>query len=222
MNGIQVAIWVLALLSLLVISYWILRRIGRRSGVSDQDLVCTLPGDDLLENPNLIADRATLIDASADQVWPWLIQIGKDRAGWYMPRWVEFLLPKRWRGAREIISQFQAIHIGDIIPDYGPGNGTFKVAVLRSPHTLVYFSVRLPSAGWGWVDKNDPRQKDALKLSWVLLLEEKSSGQCRFYIRLRAYFPGRNMTWISLFGGLVDYLTIVLLFAGIKDRLRNE
>jgi hypothetical protein len=222
MNGIRVAIWVLGLLSLLEISYWILRRIGRRSGVSDQDLVCALPGDDLLENPNLIADRATLIDASADRVWPWLIQFGKGRAGWYMPRWVEFLLPKRWRGAREIIPKFQVMQIGDIIPDYGPGNGAFKVAVLRSPYTLVYYSVRLPSAGWGWVDERDPRQKDAIKLSWALLLEEKSSEQYRFYIRLRANLPSRNMTWINLFGGLVDYLTIVLLFAGLKERVQNE
>jgi hypothetical protein len=219
MSWIWFVIWVPPLLFLVFLIYWILRRISRRSGVSDQDLVCVLPGDDFLENPNFIADRATLIDASADRVWPWLIQFGKDRAGWYMPRWVEILMSKRWRGSREIIPQYQDLHVGDIIPDYGPGKGTFKVAVLNPPYTLVYYSVRLPIAGWAWVNENDPREKDALKLSWALLLEETPNGHCRLLIRLRAYFPGRNTIWISLFGGFVDYLTSVLLFAGLKERV---
>ena len=45
-----------------------------------------LPGDDLV-SADVTMDRAFTLDASSSTVWPWLVQIGKDRAGWYLPEW---------------------------------------------------------------------------------------------------------------------------------------
>jgi hypothetical protein len=43
----------------------------------------SLPGDDLVSDPLCSATHAITIQASADQVWPWLAQMGAGRAGWY-------------------------------------------------------------------------------------------------------------------------------------------
>jgi hypothetical protein len=62
-----------------------LLRLARRSGVSNADVERALPGDELIADPETQIDRATMISAPASQVWPWLVQLGKGRASWYMP-----------------------------------------------------------------------------------------------------------------------------------------
>ena len=53
----------------------------------------TLPGDDLVDPADVVMDRAFSLPAPPDTVWPWLVQLGKRRAGWYLPRWVDRVLP---------------------------------------------------------------------------------------------------------------------------------
>ena len=50
-----------------------------------------LPGDDLVD-ANVVMDRATTLPGTAEDVWPWLVQLGKGRAGWYLPRRAERLV----------------------------------------------------------------------------------------------------------------------------------
>jgi hypothetical protein len=42
-----------------------------------------MPGDDIVPQANLIATRAITINTPASHVWPWLVQMGYRRAGWY-------------------------------------------------------------------------------------------------------------------------------------------
>ena len=51
-----------------------------RWGTTDQDSDEPLPGDDLIQSPNLAATRAVTVRASADQVWPWIARWGKGEA----------------------------------------------------------------------------------------------------------------------------------------------
>jgi len=54
----------------------------------------TRPGDRLIEPADVVMDRAFTVDAPAEAVWPWLVQLGKNRAGWYLPRGVERFVPR--------------------------------------------------------------------------------------------------------------------------------
>lgn len=203
-------------------SYLLLERIGRRSGVTEADIIRRLPGDDLVQQPVLLADRSTIIEAPVEQIWPWLVQLGKERGGWYFPSAIERFLPQTARGAQSILLQFQSLAVGDVVPDYGPGSGTFKVIALEAPHVLVYYSVRQPSAGWTWPEVDDPLPAGVLVLSWALILDELDEGQSNLHIRLRANPPGGRMSPLMLLlGGFFDYLTIVLLFRGLKERLSS-
>lgn len=75
------------------------------------------PGDDLIAPADVTMNRAFTLDAPPATVWPWLVQLGKARAGWYLPRSIERFLPPRRRAARGILPQWQSLALGDVIPD---------------------------------------------------------------------------------------------------------
>ena len=52
-----------------------------RWGATDEELSEKLPGDELVEHPNVSATHAITIDAPVEEVWPWLVQMGGDRGG---------------------------------------------------------------------------------------------------------------------------------------------
>ena len=198
-------------------------RVARRSGVTDVDLTRHLPGDNLIEEPQLVMDRAAIFQAPAETMWPWLVQLGKDRGGWYVPAWLErFTGRTQLSGIHRIEDQFQRLATGDFVPDYGPGTPLFKVITFEPTRCLVYLSIRQPSANWTWPQPEIPSPTNVLALSWMLLLEETVPGQSRFYIRLRGKRQGQRASLgLFLIAGWIDYLTIALLFAGLKQRLRD-
>src|SRR6266700_2137348 len=73
----------------------LLRRLGRRWGATDDEVHRPLPGDALLPHPMVETTHAITIQASAAEVWPWLMQMGMDRGGWYSdPEWWDSLAEK--------------------------------------------------------------------------------------------------------------------------------
>src|SRR6478609_1431841 len=76
-------------------------------------------GDAIVAEPNVVMDRAFTVPAAPEQVWPWLVQLGKKRAGWYLPASIERLLPPSRRALRRIDLAWQHLAEGDVIPDYG-------------------------------------------------------------------------------------------------------
>jgi hypothetical protein len=63
-----------------------------RWGATDDELRKTWPGDELVEHPGHCT-RAITIHASATSIWPWILQIGQDRGGFYSYTWLENLAP---------------------------------------------------------------------------------------------------------------------------------
>lgn len=98
-------------------------------------------------------NRAFTVPAAPAQVWPWIVQLGKQRAGWYLTRSVERFMPPRRRAIRSIDPRWQTLVIGDVIPDYGGSHETFTVAEIQAPHVLVYRS-----------------QRGATNLTWLIVL----------------------------------------------------
>jgi len=60
-------------------------------GATPDEVDATLPGDELVDGRGPRTTRALTIDASPAAVWPWLAQIGEDRAGFYSYAWLERL-----------------------------------------------------------------------------------------------------------------------------------
>ena len=57
----------------------VVRRWQLRWGATDEEVDATLDGDDLIPNPDLMATRAITVHAPAEQVWPWIAQLGQGR-----------------------------------------------------------------------------------------------------------------------------------------------
>lgn len=161
-----------------------------------------LPGDKLVPDPDVVMDRAFDLPAPPATVWPWFVQLGKQRAGWYLPRTIERLVPLRRRGLRRIEPRWQQLSVGDVIPDWGGHDETFTVAVLDPPHALVHRSTR-----------------GRIELSWAIVLSPGPTGT-RAHLRLR--LGGVRRARLAEYGGgAIDLLTIAGLAAGLRERVRS-
>ena len=185
-----------------------------------QEIAAALPGDNLVD-ANVVMDRATTLPGTAEDLWPWLVQLGKRRAGWYFPRTVERLLPPGGRALRHLEPTYSGLATGDRVPDWGPGEPEFEVALLDPPHALVYRSLRQRSRGHRW-PVADPPPADTLDLSWALVSHDVGEG-VRLHLRLRVRTTrGWTVPVARFAGGAIDALTVRLLFAGLRERLARN
>jgi hypothetical protein len=160
-------------------------------------------GDDLVSPADIVMDRAFTVDASAELVWPWLLQLGKRRAGWYLPRSMERIVPPSRRAVRAIDPSWQRLAVGDVIPDYGGRDETFEVAEISAPTCLVYRSRR------GRTD-----------LTWSITLDSGEHQQTRVFLRLRMA-PVRHRRIAATGGELLDLLTVAGMAAGLRERVAD-
>jgi|HubBroStandDraft_6_1064221.scaffolds.fasta_scaffold1334223_1 hypothetical protein len=52
-------------------------------GATTEEIRRSMPGDDLVANPNFVATRAITIRGRPEDIWPWIARMGFDRAGYY-------------------------------------------------------------------------------------------------------------------------------------------
>ena len=170
---------------------------------SAAEVSAAVAGDDLVSAADVVMDRAFTLPAPPDRVWPWFVQLGRHRAGWYWPRWIEAVLPARGRGLRRLDPAWQQLRAGDVIDDWGGPDATFDVVAVEPPHTLVFRSSR-----------------GRLAFSWVILLRADGPAATRVHLRLR--LGGVQRRWLAEYGGgLVDLLTVAGLAAGLRERVAD-
>jgi hypothetical protein len=84
-----------------------------RWGAAGEERAATLAGDDLIANPDLTATRAITVHVAADQVWPWIAQLGQGRGGFYSYDALENLVGCNIHNADQIVPEWQTITVGD-------------------------------------------------------------------------------------------------------------
>lgn len=169
-----------------------------RSAPRSDEVTASLSGDALIPDATATMDRAASFDATPDEVWPWIAQLGKGRGGWYFPRWLDAVTPKARRSLRRIDTTLQHPDVGDEHPDWGPGNPLLEVVEVDPGRTIVYYSVR-----------------GEFRMSWQLLLTAEGTGT-RLHLRLRVRTKTKVLTTL---GDAFDWATVELLFAGLRERL---
>lgn len=184
-----------------------------RSAATTEEVAADLPGDDLVTGDVVAMDRAVTLPVPPDVLWPWVAQLGKGRAGWYLPRRVEALLPRARRALRHVDPALAAVAVGDEVADWGPGDPVLRAIDVDPPHALVWHSLRDRTNHHRW--PADPDDPDALAMSWVLVLDPVPGGT-RLHLRLRVRAKHRALVAV---GAVFDWLTVVGLFAGLRERL---
>jgi hypothetical protein len=118
-----------------------------RWGATDEEVAQTMPGDEIVARPVFNATRAVTIDARPEEIWPWLVQIGFGRAGWYS---FDILDNLGRHSSEEILPQYQQLEPGDLIP-LGPGEASgLYVKDIRPNESMVWWERKRQATSWAW------------------------------------------------------------------------
>jgi hypothetical protein len=144
-----------------------------------------LPGDDFVPHPAWSCLHAITIDAPPDQVWPWLVQMGAGRAGWYAYDRID---NGGTPSARRIIPELQQVAVGDLMPAL-PGLRDCFIVLRVIPVRALVLGMPLGAA-----DATSDKQTaaPAQRVSWALVLEPLASGRTRLLARGRV-----SAGWLS-------------------------
>jgi hypothetical protein len=154
-------------------------RLGTTFGSTTEERAASLPGDDIIARPTAVTDHAITIDAAPADIWPWLVQMGWGRAGWYTARWVDRLLfPANGPSADRIVPELQDVSLGTFIPD-GPPDTRCGLIVehLEVERSLVLHSTTHLPLSW--------RRHASADWSWAFALTPLPGGRTRFHFRSR-------------------------------------
>ena len=193
--------------------------LGRTSGSTRAERRRRLPGDQLVPEPTVVTNHAVTIPAPPERVWPWLVQMGWHRGGWYTARWVDRLLfPANWPSAARLVPDLQRpLAVGDRIPDGPAGTAWFVVEDVDQPRLLVLHSTTHVPASW--------RVRTGASIDWVwaFALDETGDGRTRLLLRTRA----RTRPWwlsASYVAALVpaDLVMARSMLAGIRLRAAGQ
>ena len=168
-----------------------------RWGATDAEVSLPLPGDEVVARPTFDATRAVTVDAPPAAIWPWLVQIGCNRAGWYSYD----LLDNLGRpSADRIIPELQQMAVGDIVPMSPDGKQGHWVKALEANRWML------------WGDRQGA-------VTWFWGLHPLDEKRTRLVTRVRIRYDWKS-PWI-LFNLLLDVGDIVMMrkcMLGIKAR----
>ena len=129
---------------------------------------CSLPGDDLLPDARSLTHAIT-IERSPRDVWPWLVQMGASRAGWYSYDRID----NGGRSSLERIApELQEIAVGDVFPAMPGVTEGFIVLGFHAEHYLIL----------GWPSPAGPSPIT----TWAFVLDQPSPGRTRLIVRARS------------------------------------
>lgn len=202
--------------------HFVLRPWHRQWGATDEEASQSLPGDDLLSGPVKQVTHGIEIDAPAEAVWPWLVQIGQDRGGFYSYDWLENLVGADVHNVDRIVPEYQDLEAGDVVrlapvdyPVSSPESAP-EVVRLERERALV---LQPPGESPAW--------------TWAFVLEPTDEGTTRFLARMQSK-PGESslgpLAGRPALLGMVDYLFwepahFVMeqkMLKGIKRRVEDE
>ena len=201
-----------------VAGYLTLQWLGRTWGTTGQERHRQLPGDRLTRHPVAITTHAITVSAPPARIWPWLVQMGWHRGGWYTAGWVDrILFPANGPSTDHIIVELQDIGRGDTIPDGPPeARCEFTVADLEQNRYLILHSQDHLPSGWkqrfgAWID-----------WTWAFVLDDLGDDKTRFIVRSRL---GTGPWWVAAAYLLAiipaDFVMSRQMLRGVKTRVEQ-
>jgi hypothetical protein len=80
-------------------------------GATRDEATRPLPGDDLIADPLYATTRVITVQAPAEAIWPWLVQIGQNRGGFYSHDFLENLAKLDIHSADRIHPEWQDVRL---------------------------------------------------------------------------------------------------------------
>jgi hypothetical protein len=171
-----------------------------RWGATDEEVARTMPGDDIVASPTFNATRAISIQAAPEEIWPWIVQMGLGRAGWYSYDWIDNLGRS---SSRDVIANYQLPQPGDLVPVSPDGKHGFHVKSLDRHKWLLW-----------WDRRGD--------VTWAWGLYPQAGGPTRLVTRIRMRYDWKSPKILFLLA--VDAGDIIMMrkcLQGIKERAES-
>jgi hypothetical protein len=158
-------------------SYW---------GATEEEIARRWIGDDLVPAPKWMWHHAITIDAPASEVWPWVAQIGQDKAGFYSYEALENAAGCRLHNADRVHPEWQELRAGDALrlhPEMPPMPIREVVpgrAFVAGPRVDLDTSAEVP--------RGAPLPERHVAVSWAFVVEPIDAGRCRLTSRYRVSY----------------------------------
>jgi hypothetical protein len=188
-------------------------------GTSNEERTATYPGDDLIPSGRRFGAMATTIAAPPECVWPWLVQMGCDRTGFYS---FDRLDNGGRPSADHIHTQWLNVREGDSIASVPDVSRWFNVALLAPEQALVLrASLTLPAARN--FDPADGLPRAYSDSTWGFFLRPSIEGHTRLVVTGKARGKPHALTAVSnwLFWDPAHWVMQVKQFAGLRRRVES-
>jgi hypothetical protein len=204
--------WTLGLVALAYVgAVLVMRPVSMRWGSTLDERYMALPGDEVHPlHANYRIDHAITIHAPASAVWPWLVQLGQDRGGFYSYDWLERAAGVRIHNASVVRPEWQARALGDTI-----------FATQRD-----YFIGKLGGVGWR-VNAFEPERVIGLESWGTFVVRPIDSNTTRLIVRTRGAAEPNGMAFVlapaNVF--LFEPMHFIMergMLRGIRDRAERS
>lgn len=189
-----------ALLALVLVYWFPLRRWFSRWGTVPEELARVMPGDALIHNPTSTSTGAITVNAPPEAIWPWLVQMGTGRGGLYSYDWLDRLFGFLDRpSATRILPEFQNLAVGDKV---AWGRDALTVSILEPLRALT---LRMDAHGMEWV--------------WQFGLYPLDDRCTRLVDRGTERYPNTLLWW--LFARMMEPAAFIMtrrFMRGVKER----
>jgi hypothetical protein len=180
-----------------------------------------LPGDELLGDAAAQVTHGITIEAAADKIWPWLVQMGSGRAGFYSIDWLD---NGARRSAREVHQDWQQLEVGQLLPITPDGNDAFEVLRVAAPHVLVLgglYDLRTDRR----LGFATPRPQHFWHVTWAFVLEPVTPSVTRLHVRARATFSpsgALHAAWTRPVHSMMEHAQLRHLRARVEGTLARD
>jgi hypothetical protein len=197
----------LVLLGLIMAAYFLLARpFQLQWGATTVEMNRAMPGDGRRGNPAFLATRAITIEDTPEKIWPWLIQMGYGKAGFYGYDIIENLGSESGiYSADRIIPEFQTSKVGDEVP-------LSKVAKL-------YFLEIEPYNHLVWSEDNGNYPG---AFTWALYPIDDSHTRLISRIGWNFHWSEPNLLLLDFFTEFTDHLAVREILQGVKGRVEGH
>ena len=188
-------------------------------GATDSEASRPWPGDAIVPTPRWWWHHAIEIAAPPSAVWPWVVQIGADRGGFYSYEALENLAGCQLHNAERIHPEWQQLRVGDGLRVH-PKMPPLPVQWIETERGFVV-GTRVEAGTEIVIPIERPLPREHLAVSWLFAITPIGEDRCRFVSRYRVSYGDDLATRISMGPTLVEPIGTVMdqrMLAGVRDR----
>lgn len=180
-----------------------------------------LPGDELLPDAQKQLTHAITIHAPPEKIWPWLVQMGCNRAGFYS---IDALDNGGVRSAREIHPELSRVEVGQVIAATPDNDDGFEVLRVDEPRALILGGLFDP-VKQRQLAFAAPRPARFWQVTWAFVLEQLDATSTRVHVRARgAFTPSERVhaAWIRPVHWMMETAQLRHLKARVEGTLPRD